>query len=103
MRTPINVLQLGSKGGSAHRNPEEMTNTALTVDNAFDNQEFSDWWDKVDAATRHDYCWDTGVMLGVLIGYFQEGMDPAEAAKVATDDYEQWQGELEMAIPSWDR
>ena len=80
-----------------------MTDTALTVDNALDNQEFRDWWDKVHAAFKHDHCWDDGLMLGILIDYYQEGKDPIDAAKVSTDDYEQWQGELEMAIPSWDR
>jgi hypothetical protein len=75
----------------------------LTVDNALDNQEFSDWWGKVHASLKDIYCWDNGLMLEILIGYYQEGKDPADTAKVATADYEQWQGELEMAIPIWDR
>lgn len=75
----------------------------VTIENAFDSQSFQEWFDAVHEAIGPDHCWDSGPMFEALVGLYNAEENPKDAAEQALKDFEEWQFNLEMAVPSWDR
>lgn len=72
----------------------------VTTSNCFQNKDFCQWWDDVDAAV--DYRgWDDGEMLEILIDLYNENCPVPDAANEALEAYEIGIAEEQMGIPSW--
>jgi hypothetical protein len=75
----------------------------LTPVDCFDHADFNAFWDAVHAHPAIDwrYCWEDGVMLDLLLEYYNKGCSVDETAKQTVEDYEIGMGEYYMSIPSW--
>ncbi len=72
-----------------------------TTETCFDCPAFVSFWEGIQVEIDHQWCWDDGVMLEILVDLFNAGTPVAAAAAEALEGFEIGQAEAWMEVPSW--